>query len=160
MQEHLVETRYARRNPERAGQERQGPHFGRFAADASDRLSAVQNDFPIVVADGAAELRKRRLVDGIAFFLGVHFRGRALVPIRLFPPLFENFVVSLDQRLSAEQVVNAREPRRQRQMMLGRMEITRKNDEDPASCLQDAVALSQRTAYVLHVLEDIVGQYG
>src|SRR5690348_3174985 len=120
----------------------------------------MQNDFPIVVADEAAEPRKRRPVYRIASFPGLHFRGRALVPIRLFPPLFENFVVGPNQRLTAEQVVNARESRRQRQMMLGWMEIAGKNDEEPASSLQDAVALSQRMAHVLHVLENVVGQYG
>ena len=114
MQKNLAESRYICRNPERARQECQRSHFGNVAADASDRFSAVQDDFPIVIADEAAEPRKRRPVDRIASFPGFHFRGRALIPIRLFSTLFENFVVGPYQGLSAEQVVNARESRCQR----------------------------------------------
>src|SRR5258706_158638 len=64
------------------------------------------------------------------------------------------------QRFSAEEVMDARKSRRQRQMMFGRMKIAWKNDEEPAPFFQDAVAFSQGIAHVLHVFEDVVGQYG
>src|SRR6266850_2269967 len=160
MQKNLAETRYICRDPEWARQECQRPHFGNVTPDTSDRFSAVQNDFPVAIADEATELRKGRPVDGVASFPGFHLRRRAFIPIRFLSPLFENFVVGPDQCLPAEQVVNARESRCKRQVMFGRMKIARKHDEEPAPFLQDTVAFPQGILHILHVLKNIVGQYG
>ena len=45
-------------------------------------------------------------------------------------------------------------------MMFGRMKIAGENDEEPAPFLQDTVAFPQGILHILHVLENIVGQYG
>src|SRR6267143_1910183 len=117
MQKHLAETGYIRRKPERARQECRRSQLGSITTDTPNGFPAVQNHFPIALADEPAELRQRRSIDRIAFFPGLQSRRRAFIPVRRFSSLLENFIVGPDQCFCAEEVVYAWKSRRQRQMM-------------------------------------------
>src|SRR6185312_14835817 len=74
--------------------------------------------------------------------------------------LLENLVVGAHEGLAAEEVVDARQPRGEGEMVLRWMEVAGKHHKQPAAPLEDPMTLLQGLLHALHMLEYVERQHG